>query len=650
MSDDEENRPYSDRSGATASDGAAAALALGAASRDKADRFLAEQARLAEAQAEFVRLQAEDFRDEEPVRRRILKLSHSSALMKVAFEVALALVALLIVVIVGSALWSAAHDDGLVIESFSVPPDLANRGLTGDVVAARLLDKLAQMQAQTVSNRAASSYANNWGSDIKVQIPDTGISIGQAYEYLAQWLGHETHISGEVYRDGKGGISVTARVGSDASPSFTGTDADFEKLLQQAAEAVYQRTQPYRYAVYLGNRNRNAESEAAYHTLIENGSSLDRAWAYVGLSTLDQLHGDLPQAVRDLHASLAARPGFVMAYIDLSNDESSQQHDEAALDAERKLAQFGDADQASSIDHRGLALALLQNEAGLANSLGDYTAQLAAQRRAESLPDFLNQYEVLHDADMSAYAFLHDGGGFRGVLAAMPPTRDPNTIINRSANLLTVDFLFAHWAALKSNEVTLLPVLKSFGPAAETFHDRVWAPIDAAAAAIAGDFATANREIASTPADCDLCLRMRGRIAREEHRWAASGYWYAMLSARTPSVPFADTEWGQMLLAKGDAAGAIAKFQSAHAKGPHFADPLEGWGEALMMQNHADLALAKFGEAAGYAPNWGRLHLKWGEALLYTGHKDEARRQFAIAARLDLMDSEKAELARASHG
>jgi len=40
---------------------------------------------------------------------------------------------------------------------------------------------------------------------------------------------------------------VTARAGGTAGKSFSGPDADFGQLVQQAAEAVYERTQPYRY-------------------------------------------------------------------------------------------------------------------------------------------------------------------------------------------------------------------------------------------------------------------------------------------------------------------------------------------------------------------------------------------------------------------
>jgi tetratricopeptide (TPR) repeat protein len=168
----------------------------------------------------------------------------------------------------------------------------------------------------------------------------------------------------------------------------------------------------------------------------------------------------------------------------------------------------------------------------------------------------------------------------------------------------------------------------------------------AEAKAHTGNIAGAQTQIAPTPLDCDSCVRARGRIAALNRDWAGAAHWFQMVSARSPDVPFADADWGAMLLAAGDAAGAIGKFQSANQKGPHFADPLEGWGEALMARNQSHLALAKFAEAEKYTPNWGRLHVKWGEALVYAGKRDEANAQFARAAQLDLTPSEKAELAR----
>src|SRR5580704_14058725 len=161
---------------------------LGSASREKADSYLDEQIAVSRAQAEVLHLQAHELKHELSLRHWSLRMHHISDVMKVTFEIAAALTALVVIAIIAAAIWSAAHDDGAVIEAFKVPPDMAQKGLTGDVVASQLLDRLTDMQARTDSVRTPSSYASNFGNDIKVEIPDTGVSIAEAYRYLAGWL------------------------------------------------------------------------------------------------------------------------------------------------------------------------------------------------------------------------------------------------------------------------------------------------------------------------------------------------------------------------------------------------------------------------------------------------------------------------------
>jgi tetratricopeptide (TPR) repeat protein len=176
------------------------------------------------------------------------------------------------------------------------------------------------------------------------------------------------------------------------------------------------------------------------------------------------------------------------------------------------------------------------------------------------------------------------------------------------------------------------------------------APRLAVALAKTGDFSGALAAIANTPADCYDCVRARGNVETLRKNWSAAAAWFGRAVAQAPSIPFADADWGAMLMAKGDLDDAIAKFSRANQKGPHFADPLEMWGEALIAKNRSDLALAKFEEAEKHAPNWGRLHLKWGEALWWSGNKDGAKKQFAIARSLDMAQPEKAELAKVARG
>jgi hypothetical protein len=214
MAEETEDRAPS-AAGESGADPIATRLAFGGASRGEADGFLRKQgilsdkqSALADKQSRLLDLQIEDLQRENAVRHWSLRVHHASDLMKLAFEFAVAAILLAVVAIIASAVWNAAHDNGAVIEAFKVPPDLAARGLTGDVVASQVLDRLTDMQAHIDSARAPSTYGSNFGVDIKVEIPNTGISISEAYRYLVGWLGHQTHISGEVFRT-PSGIALT---------------------------------------------------------------------------------------------------------------------------------------------------------------------------------------------------------------------------------------------------------------------------------------------------------------------------------------------------------------------------------------------------------------------------------------------------------
>ncbi len=224
-------------------DGLAAALVFQGASREKADAFLDKQGQLLD-------LQMEHLHEERELHHRHLSLKYFGDRLRIWLQLLGIAIGVLILSGLGALVWSAANDRGLVVESFSVPPDLAARGLTGQVVATRLLDKLAAMQDATDTARPANSYKNNWGGDLKVEIPDTGVSFAELGQFLRRTLGHETHITGEIVRTATG-LSITARTEEGAAKTFEGADADLDALTQQSAEAIYEATQPYRYAIYL---------------------------------------------------------------------------------------------------------------------------------------------------------------------------------------------------------------------------------------------------------------------------------------------------------------------------------------------------------------------------------------------------------------
>jgi predicted Zn-dependent protease len=169
----------------------------------------------------------------------------------------------------------------------------------------------------------------------------------------------------------------------------------------------------------------------------------------------------------------------------------------------------------------------------------------------------------------------------------------------------------------------------------------------AIALAMAGHLAEANTLAASLPGDCYLCVRARARIAAANKDWPQVDHWFSEAVRQAPALPLAESEWGEALLEKADADGAIQKLTLAAQKGPRFAEPAELWGEALLRKGAVRDAIAKFDAANDLAPHWGHLHLRRGEALAKFGKSDAAAKEFALAASLDLPAADAAELRRA---
>ena len=625
------------------SDPLAVSLAMTGASRDKANDFLA--------------LQMREIHRREPYEISHLRLRRFSGWAKAIFEASIGLLALAVLCGVGIMVWNAAHADGLVIEEFSVPPDLAAKGMTGQAVASAVLDKLTAMQNATASYRPAKSYSNNWGSDLKVEIPDTGVSFGEAYRFLRGWLGHETRISGEVYWSDKN-IAISVRASGGVGVNVTGPASDLDGLIQKAAEKVYGDTQPYRYANYLsryapalGAPLRPQEAKAIFNRLTRDPNPLEQAWAWLGLANIYGLiDGNDPAAVAALRKAIAAYPAFPLAYHTLAGWENELGKTEDALTEDETTQRLLGRASVPEVRSDLLGFLRTQVDSEVAYQRGDYRqagqlAHIAAQTANNRDPDGARRGEA------TALAAQHDAAAARAYVNDMPPPPSPEDNALRARARLEIDFDLEDWPAVMTSEG---PVEKSLAQVTKGFAlnayigngPRLWLAV---AKARTGDIADAQRLVAATRSDCYDCVRTRGTIAALAGDRGRADYWFARAVHDAPSIPFADNDWGLALLRRGQPDAAIEKFKLSNAKGPHFADPLEGWGEALMAQNQSHLALAKFAEANTYAPNWGRLHLKWGEALAYSGKPDQARAEFARAAALGLTPSEKAELAKANH-
>jgi tetratricopeptide (TPR) repeat protein len=622
----EEPEDQGDQSAAPISPAAAIAIGLRKGrSRDKADpeldTFLREQTRL-------VRLQTEHLHEQRELQLAHLRVRRWKDRMSLALQVLGVIVGAAIVVALGVMVWQAHEDHGLVIEAFSVPPDLAAKGLTGEVVAGQLLDNLTDMQGETESSRPARSYQNNWGDDLKLEIPETGVSLGELNRWLRRWLGSQTRVTGEVHRIA-GGLKVSVRAGQDGGVAFSGPDADLDMSVQHAAETVYRRTQPYRYANWLLAQGREAEALSVLTALANGPDGEDRRWAEYLVVVSQLANGDPAGGLGRLESSAHRHPS-ALTWGHVATITAVLDRYEPALDAYQRAdraLRAGDTEYEPDA-RREIAL---EDEGFIASLRGDYLKAL----------DDETTYRVWQ---ILFAALDHDAATFDAAAASAPAPRWQALMLTAEA-----DAVLGRWREALANAAAVQAVdprsLSLVERAAFTLAIKhPFAAYYAWAKAMSGDLAGAKALIAATPLDCYTCLQMRGRIATAERDFPAAERWFDQETRQAPSIAPAYSDWGAERLARGDVDGAIAKLQIAHAKGPKFADPLELWGEALMRKGDDAGAVVKYAEADKDAPRWGRNHLLWGEALMLSGRYAEARTQYEAANGLDLSKPDRAAL------
>jgi len=436
-----------------------------------------------------------------------------------------------------------------------------------------------------------------------------------------------------------GKIQLIATIDGAQGVALTGSPGDLDKLEGQAAESLFGRFDPTNYAIYLMVAGRFAEGQAVVGAYaVTPRASVESAAGYSLWSAATALAtGDIALAIARARISDGIGPRIAVSHFQEAQLDAAIGHNEDSLSESYAILPLNNADQPPALRGHGLANIKAEASSWIAQLTGDFANGSTCLFSCPQSRLFALRAEVA--------AHLHDVTASLSLLAdarAAGPTDDE--LVNGVRYLTDADT--GAWLAALAD---IRAAAKAF--AARNAHANprfvatktatAYEPLVATAEAHLGEFALAHREIDATPGDCYNCVRARGEIDALQKNWGGATYWFAAAVKQAPSIPFAYFDWGKMLLARGDLDGAIAKFQSANQKGPHFADPLELWGEALIAKNRSDLALAKFAEAAQYAPNWGRLHLKWGEALWWSSDKDGAQKQFSAAARLDLSVTER---------
>ncbi len=602
----EDDKPEGDapeaRAGVEATAGAEAFAAAIAAIASRQDPQVArDTSAFLQKQARLLDVQTQHLQDEHAL--RLAHLAHQSHLLRgqrlgQVIRLSLQIVIALVVIVIGLGIAVMLHDaftsHSVVIDTFDAPPALAARGLSGTVLAGEVLTDLQGLQSirTTVLAHLRRTLSNGWSNKIKVDVPETGISLSEISRLLEARFGHDLHIGGTLVATDSGGLALTVYGDNILPKTFTGGAGALDSLTNDAAEYLFGQFQPVLWAYYLQQHDRCPEAINLAKSIYTSGSANERAGTLAAWGLcLQRSPGSLAESVRLLQTATQLQPDLWNAYIIMSQELITLGDEEGAWRALQGMRHA--AASLPSGDQPGYYLFpwddLLEDHlAALRLIIEDSRAHGVS---LESASYIIPMEQVrLHDTAAAQLSLL--------AADARSPTAD--MVFDVVQGLLAVEAGDAEQAAVELQ----MAAAKQLSVGDPPRHEMKCLLAPAAAAAGHADVAGAVIQRGAHLVDCQSA---RGDILDYHGDWAGAQQAYAQAVALAPDLPQGYYSWGNALARHGDVAGAIAKLKAANQRGPHWADPLKAWGDALVRQRHVEQALEKYDEAIKYAPNWAAL-------------------------------------------
>ncbi len=544
----------------------------------------------------FIDLQIASFEEDQVATRQATRLKHLSDILRILAQAAFVVVGIALAAGVGTMWWRAALSRSVIVAPFDAPQSLSWDGLSGRVVAGKVLDVLLEMQSATRLAAARRQITDAWSENVEVEVPETGISIGQISDALHRMFGHDVHIDGALITTPSGALVLSVRGDGIPPATFQGSEAGIDDLVRKAAEYLFGRAEPDLYATYLLDSGREDDALAfirdSFSALTDaERPALANLWGEALLS-----QNKMAAATDKFLLALSIDPRYWRAWNNLIGVLPVTAGEEAAYRegiAMQRAARGVIVDAGPTLyDWTNFAQMTMNAQGVIAGLLADRS--VAAREGAEY--------------DSSSWiaeqqAVLHDWGKVRQYLAESPAS-DVTTAYDNFAlagQQAVERGQYAEAVRLLQNADRIWqmqPTLQAFFPDFECKLGYALAAAGAPTAAVWPLFRAQN------------FVRCRAFLADALDlggKWAEAQQAYRSAEAVAPSLAFAYDREGLALMRHGDDEGAIGRFRIAHHLSPYWADPLKDWGDALAAERRPGAALRRYRQALGLTPHWAAL-------------------------------------------
>jgi tetratricopeptide (TPR) repeat protein len=231
----------------------------------------------------------------------------------------------------GPAIYRMATKPTFVIKDIAVPGPLTDRGFTGDVVAAQILDRIAEIGqiAGSAKEKAAITGVELESTMPSIQLPVGGFNLNAVVAEIRQLLGvQETKVTGEVYvavpadddkkTPGQYGLRLRI-VGKGPLLKSDETFSEAAPLIDHAAEKVMRQFDPVNLGYYYYRVGRLHDAYDATQAALLDDTKDDEPWAYSMRGLIAREQGRFSEAIENFRQAVEEDPKFWTGYVNLSD-------------------------------------------------------------------------------------------------------------------------------------------------------------------------------------------------------------------------------------------------------------------------------------------------------------------------------------------
>ena len=235
---------------------------------------------------------------------------------------------LLLLIVAGILFYLEYNKQVVLIDSFTVPAELEQQGLSSHVIASNIADEISLMRrfaTDVKTTRFSPTFAESFPD---LEIPETKVSLKFVIQYIRETLGlAPTRINGEVVSS-DGAISLNVRILTSKgdtvetnADTFLGEKKDLKALISRAAEFIMKHEDPLILARYQYNKNQldlalDTARHAAFHNPADTAYHKERDyWTYILWAAILVDKGDTAGAIKKLEAAINICPQNATAYI-----------------------------------------------------------------------------------------------------------------------------------------------------------------------------------------------------------------------------------------------------------------------------------------------------------------------------------------------